>query len=90
MQRLKNAKQYNGFVEKVSFAGRLLVVGNKPGNARAKQAYEGRSLGQTKNVCFRLPTVPKFGSPTLTFYCCFWFFTIDSSRNFFATLICQN
>ena len=41
------------------------------------------SLGQTrKYVCFRLPTVPKFRSPTLFFYCRFWgfFFTIDFSH----------
>ena len=39
-------------------------------------------IGQTKKyVCFRLPTVPKFRSPTLIFFMVvFGFLTIDSSR----------
>ena len=36
---------------------------------------------QKKYVCFRLPTVPKFRSPTPSFFIVvFVFFTIDSSR----------
>ena len=37
------------------------------------------TLAQTKKyVCFRLPTIPKFMSPTLIFYCRFWFLTTVS------------
>ena len=37
-------------------------------------------------MCFRLPTVPKLWSPTLSFYCRFWFFynLFFSQKNVFS------
>ena len=51
-----------------------------------------RFLGQTKNMCFRLPTVPKFKSSTLSFLLSFlvfynWFFSQKSVFSFKSVFV---